>query len=225
MTAAPSAEARTPCPRRSPAVAEPRPAGRSPAGGAVPRCRPPPGSADRGHVSPGALDLRDDAVGVAEELVVDLVPAAQVGDRGQLARPSGTGCSGRSRPGPCPASTPCVGRPPALAREQLLSGRALGVGQEVLRARRGGLGDSRGRLDEERLLRDDVVELLAGLARGDRFALVRDQRVAGAGKDVTGGGLFAGGCAFSGLVIRLVTTRSLRDRDAWGAQARIEGYA
>ncbi len=72
------------------------------------------------------------------------------------------------------------GRAPALAREDLLAGAALGVGQEVLGGLRCGLGDGRRRLDEHRLLGDDVVEVLALLPSGDRLALVRDQRVAGA---------------------------------------------
>src|SRR4051794_7833168 len=116
------------------------------------------------------LDLSHDALVLVEELVRDDVPAAELLDRELVLR----------RRELLLVDQALVDRPVALLREDLLRGR----GPEVVQERLGlisALRVARDRdrvLDQDRLIGDHVVELLALLLGGDRLVLVRDQDVA-----------------------------------------------
>src|SRR4051812_32466267 len=124
------------------------------------------------------LDLRDRALVRVEEVVVDLRPAAQVADGEQALR--------RGELGGVLLQHGLVDRPVAPLGEALLRGRRQGVAHErlglgqVLRA----LEDRDRVLDQDRLVGDDVVDLLALALGGDRLVLVGDEDVAGAGDEV-----------------------------------------
>src|SRR3954468_25065084 len=135
-------------------------------------------------MSGGVLDLGHDAV-VAEELVVDDLPAAEGGDCHQVRhlREGVARVVGARYGGHLDAREH---RPETLAGEDLLAVGALGELQEVLRLLGCGLGH-RGRvLDEDALLRNDVVEVGAARPRADRLVLVGDEDVAGAGPELLG---------------------------------------
>src|SRR3954468_17176243 len=116
------------------------------------------------------LDLGHDALVLVEELVRHHAPTAELGDRelilrrGELLR----------------VDEALDDRAIALLREDLLRG----VGPEVVHERLrlvGALRVARDRdrvLDQDRLVGDHVVELLALLLGGDRLVLVGDQNVA-----------------------------------------------
>src|SRR3954468_2270508 len=116
------------------------------------------------------LDLGHDAPVLVEELVRHGGPAAELGDRELLLR----------RREPLLVDEALVHRPVALLGEELLRRRRPQVVEERLRLLRalrvGGHGDRV--LDQDRLVRDHVVELLSLLLRGDRLVLVGDQDVA-----------------------------------------------
>src|SRR5918999_4463088 len=115
-------------------------------------------------------DLRDDSALRVEELVVDRVPAAELVDLEELGRGREFVGGGRA----------LHDRPIALAGEDLLG--LLRV--EEVDERLGllgllGLVDHGYRvLDEDRLVRDHVIHLLALLLREDRLVLVAEQDVA-----------------------------------------------
>src|SRR5829696_3494052 len=116
------------------------------------------------------FDLRHGARVRVEEVVVDLVPAAELVDLEELPRVRVGGLVDEAR----------RDRAVALGGVDLLRLVAL---EEVqprlgLLGRLRLLGDRGGVLDEDRLVRDHVVELDAGLLRGDRLVLVGDQDVA-----------------------------------------------
>src|SRR4051794_3152246 len=120
----------------------------------------------------GVEDVRDDARLRIEELVVHGAPAPELRDLEQLRR--------LREVDPRRGRDTVDHRPVALAREDLLSrGRVEEVDErlglvEVLR-----LGDGRDRvLDQQGLVRHDVVDVLALLLREDRLVLVREQHVA-----------------------------------------------
>src|SRR4051795_1993705 len=124
------------------------------------------------------LDLGDRALVGIEELVVDLRPAAEVADREQPLR--------RRELRLVLGEDALVDRPVAPVREDLLRRGRQRVLHErlrllaVLRLR-----DDRDRvLDGDRLVGDDVVDLLPLLLGGDRLVLVGDEDVAGAGREV-----------------------------------------
>src|SRR5215218_5227761 len=128
--------------------------------------------------SRGFLDLRHRSGLGVEEVVVDLRPAAEVADREQAL--------GGGEPRRVALQHRLVHRPVAPLGELLLRRRRervtderLGLGR-VLRA----LDDRDGVLDQDRLVGDDVVDLLALALGGDRLVLVGQQDVAGAGGEV-----------------------------------------
>src|SRR3954452_21184176 len=124
------------------------------------------------------LDLRDRALVRVEELVVDLRPAAEVADREEaLRRRELRLVRGEDR---------LVDRAVAPVGEHLLGSGRERVLHERLRLRLVlRLGDDRdGVLDQDRLVGDDVVDLLALLLRGERLVLVGDEDVAGARREV-----------------------------------------
>src|SRR3954464_12539746 len=124
------------------------------------------------------LDLRDRTLVGIEELVVDLRPAAEVADREQALR--------RRELRLVLGEDALVDRPVAPVGEDLLRRRRQRVLHERLRLlqvpRLRADGDRV--LDRDRLVRDHVVDLLALLLGGDRLVLVRDEDVAGAGREV-----------------------------------------
>src|SRR3954465_8407237 len=124
------------------------------------------------------LDLRDRALVRIEELVVDLRPAAEVADREQALR--------RRELRLVLGEDALVDRPVAPVGEDLLRRRRQRVLHERLRLLEVlRLRDDRDRvLDGDRLVGDDVVDLLALLLGGDRLVLVGDEDVAGAGGEV-----------------------------------------
>src|SRR3954467_1574117 len=124
------------------------------------------------------LDLRDRALVRVEELVVDLRPAAEVADREEALR--------RRELPLVPREDRLVDRAVAPVGEHLLGSGRERVLHERLRLRLVlRLGDDRDRvLDRDRLVGDDVVDLLALLLRGERLVLVGDEDVAGAGREV-----------------------------------------
>src|SRR3954453_10818088 len=166
--ATPSASAPDP-----PGAAEER-ARRRATGSDRPALRASLGSGD----SRGLLDRGDRPLVRVEELVVDLRPAAEVADREEALR-----C--RDLRGVL-VEDRLVHRAVAPVGEPLL-----GVGREreveerlrLLRMRRRRHDRDRV-LDEDRLVGDDVVDLLAPLLRRDCLVLVGDQDVAGAGDEV-----------------------------------------
>src|SRR3954453_7549614 len=124
------------------------------------------------------LDLGDRALVGIEGLVVDLRPAGEVADREEPLR--------RRELRLVPGEDGPVDRAVTPVGEHLLGGRRERVLHERLRlllvAR---LRDDRDRvLDGDRLVGDDVVDLLALLLGGDRLVLVGDEDVAGAGREV-----------------------------------------
>src|SRR3954447_13048226 len=124
------------------------------------------------------LDLRDRALVRVEEVVVDLRPAAEVADREEALRRRELGLVG--------VEDLLVDRPVAPVGERLLGLRREREAQERLGLRRvAGLREDGDRvLDEDRLVGDDVVDLLSLLLRRDRLVLVGDQHVAGARREV-----------------------------------------
>src|SRR3954466_2065537 len=124
------------------------------------------------------LDLGDRALVGIEELVVDLRPAAEVADREQPLR--------RRELRLVLGKDGLVDRPVAPVGEDLLRRRRQRVLHERLRLLAVlRLGHDRDRvLDGDRLVGDDVVDLLALLLGGDRLVLVGDEDVAGAGREV-----------------------------------------
>src|SRR4051794_37927594 len=124
------------------------------------------------------LDVGDRALVGIEELVVDLRPAAEVADREQSLR--------RRELRLVLGEDALVDRPVAPVGEDLLRRRRQGVVHERLRLLEVlRLRDDRDRvLDGDRLVGDDVVDLLALLLGGDRLVLVGDEDVAGAGREV-----------------------------------------
>src|SRR3954447_5433102 len=124
------------------------------------------------------LDLRDRPLVRVEELVVDLRPAAEVADGEQALRRRELGLVG--------VEDLLVDGPVAPVGELLLGRRRQREVEERLRLRRmARLRDDRDRvLDQDRLVGDDVVHLLALLLRRDRLVLVGDQHVAGARGEV-----------------------------------------
>src|SRR3954468_21897758 len=120
------------------------------------------------------LDLGDRPVVRIEERVVDLRPAAEVTDREEALRRRELGLVG--------VEDLLVDRPVAPVGERLLGLRREREAEERLGLRRvAGLREDGDRvLDEDRLVGDDVVDLLSLLLRRDRLVLVGDQHVAGA---------------------------------------------
>src|SRR3954451_15853377 len=173
-------------------VATPSPSAPDPPGAAEESARrravksdpPPRGDAAGLSASLGSgdprrlLDLRDRALVRIEELVVDLRPAAEVADREQPLR--------RRELRLVLGEDGLVDRPVAPVGEDLLGRRRQRVLHERLRLREVlRLRDDRDRvLDRDRLVGDDVVDLLALLLGGDRLVLVGDEDVAGAGREV-----------------------------------------
>src|SRR3954469_10639988 len=149
-----------------------------------PRKPPPPAAGAEVRASLGSgdprrlLDLRDRALVRVEEVVVDLRPAAEVADREEALRRRELGLVG--------VEDLLVDGPVAPVGERLLRLRREGEVQECLRLlRMARLRDDRDRvLDRDRLVGGHVVDLLALLLRRDRLVLVRDQDVAGAGREV-----------------------------------------
>src|SRR3954447_17110349 len=140
---------------------------------------PTPVRASLGSGDPrGLLDLRDGALVRVEELVVDLRPAAEVLDREKTLR--------RRELRLVPVEHGLVDRAVAPLGELLLAGGGERVGDERLRLLRvAGLRDDGDRvLDRDRLVGDDVVDLLALLLRRERLVLVGDEDVAGAAREV-----------------------------------------
>src|SRR4051794_3812627 len=149
---------------------------------AVPRpSAAPPGSGTargRGSVSASAfggdtkalLDVRHDALLLVEELGHDRVPAAELLDREQL-------LGGRE---PLLVDERLDHRAVALRREDLLRRGRGEVGRERLRlvGVRAVVRDRDRVLDQDRLVGDDVVHVLAGLLSRDRLVLVGDHHVA-----------------------------------------------
>src|SRR3954468_163928 len=113
-----------------------------------------------------------------EELVVDLAPVTEVADGEQAA-------GGRELRRVL-AQDRLVHGPVAPVGELLLGRRGEGVVEERLGLRGVlGLRDDRDRvLDQDRLVRDHVVDLLALLLRRDRLVLVGDEHVAVARREV-----------------------------------------
>src|SRR4051812_4470894 len=166
--ATPSASAPDP-----PGAAEER-ARRRATGSDRPALRASLGSGD----SRGLLDRGDRPLVRVEELVVDLRPAAEVADREEaLRRRELRLVRGEDR---------LVDRAVAPVGEHLLGSGRERVLHERLRLRLVlRLGDDRdGVLDRDRLVGDDVVDLLALLLRGERLVLVGDEDVAGARREV-----------------------------------------
>src|SRR5919206_643157 len=126
----------------------------------------------------GLLDLGDRPLVRVEELVVDLRPAAEVADREEALR----GRELRLVLG----EDALVDGPVAPVGERLLRGcRQREVEERLGLLRVARLRDGRDRvLDQDRLIGDDVVDLLALLLRGDRLVLVGDEDVAGARGEV-----------------------------------------
>src|SRR6476469_8173474 len=108
------------------------------------------------------LDLGDGARGRVKERVLDLGPAAQVGDREQLRRR-------RELTGELLGDRRHY-RPVALLRpDRLTRGRPLVVEERLRLSRVLALrGDGDRRLDQQRLLWDEVLDRVAGLLGGDR---------------------------------------------------------
>src|ERR671910_951917 len=123
----------------------------------------------------GLEDLRHDALLGVEEVRVDLVPASELGDLEQAGRR-------RELVGPLRA---LHDRAVALADEDLLGLSGVEEVHEALRELGvTGLGRGRDRvLDQQRLVRDDVVELLALLLREDRLVLVAEEHVSLAARE------------------------------------------
>src|SRR3954468_2928623 len=169
-------------------VATPSDSAAAPSGAAAARGRrrktdPPAAGAElRASLGSGdprrLLDLRDRALVRIEELVVDLRPAAEVADREQPLR--------RRELRLVLGKDGLVDRPVAPVGEDLLRRRRQRVLHERLRLLEVlRLRDDRDRvLDGDRLVGDDVVDLLALLLGGDRLVLVGDEDVAGAGREV-----------------------------------------
>src|SRR5919202_304440 len=126
----------------------------------------------------GLLDLGDRPLVGVEELVVDLRPAAEVADGEEPLR--------RRELRPVPREDRPVDRPVAPVGEHLLRDGRERVLHERLRLTQVlRLRDHRDRvLDRDRLVGDDIVDLLALLLGRDRLVLVREQHVAGAGREV-----------------------------------------
>src|SRR6185295_486722 len=124
------------------------------------------------------LDLRDRALVRIEEVVVDLRPATEVADREQALR--------RRELGLVRVEDPLVDGPVAPVGERLLRlRRQREVEERLCLLRMARLRDDRDRvLDQDRLVGDDVVDLLALLLRRDRLVLVGEQDVAGAAREV-----------------------------------------
>src|SRR6266545_2575437 len=167
--------------RPRPRVAPPRRGHETTLGGASARVperaltpSPPPGLSGR-PASLGAdpqvlLDPGDDALLRIEEVGVHLVPAAEVVDREQARRGRELvlvlvehGLDHRAVAGVRPELL-CLGRVQVL--------------HEVLSLRRRVRGGRDRRLDQDRVVGDDVVHVLARLLGGDRLVLVGEENVA-----------------------------------------------
>src|SRR6185295_19886613 len=141
--------------------------------------RPPaPGNGGSRLLARFPLDLRDEAVVLVEELGVRLRPAAEVAvDRQQLLRRRREGVARVVRALDVDLDA-VVERAEALGGVRGLRLFAGEVGQELL-GRRGRVGGDRARvLDQQRLRRDDVVEVRAALPGQDGLVLVGEQDVA-----------------------------------------------
>src|SRR4051794_15365971 len=167
----------------TPSASAPEPPGAAEERARRPKTDPPAAcaavSASLGSGNPRRLlDLGDRPVVRIEERVVDLRPAAEVTDREEALRRRELGLVG--------VEDLLVDRPVAPVGERLLGLRREREAQERLGLRRvAGLREDGDRvLDQDRLVRDDVVDLLALLLRRDRLVLVGDQDVAGARREV-----------------------------------------
>src|SRR6476661_2399745 len=114
------------------------------------------------------LDLRDLALRLVEELVVDLVPAAELVNREEVLRRRKLLRVHQLR----------VDRPVAVLRPDLLTRIGPDEVHEVLRRLRRLLRDRDRRLDQDRRRRDHVVHVLALGLGLDRLVLIRDEDVA-----------------------------------------------
>src|SRR5437870_4528550 len=154
----------SPRPRAAPSPRSPRRRGDGRASAELPR---------RSRHSQLALDPGHDAGLRIEELLADDRPAAELLDREQTAR-----LRELVRP-----ADPAHDGPVALLREDRLRGRGVQVVHERLRRARGVLRHRDRVLDEDRLLRDHVLEPHLLLLCGDRLVLVRDEHVALAARE------------------------------------------
>src|SRR3954447_1668455 len=124
----------------------------------------------RGRDSKGLLDLRHRPLVGIEELVVDLAPAAELVNREQVLRRRELRLVDQR----------LVERAVALRLEDLLALLGAQERDEGLRLRRV-LRVRRHRdriLDQDRLVRHDVVDVLSGLLRADRLVLVSEEDIA-----------------------------------------------
>src|SRR5215211_4002539 len=152
----------------------------------TPRLRAAPGSATLDPRGAGATaaslaggsglplaleDVGDDAALRIEELVVHLAPPAELVDLEQLRRDRVRLRVREAR----------IDGAVALLREDPLCGRAAEEGEEVTRRLRRVARHSGRILDQDRLVGDDVVDVLALLPGGDGLVLVGDEDVALAG--------------------------------------------
>src|SRR4051812_26593032 len=144
-----------------------------------PSAAPPGGETARGREGTAAalaagadtealLDSGDDALVLVEELVRHDAPAAELLDREQLLRLRVLAGVDQAR----------VHRAVALLREDLLGRLGPEVVHELLGVAARVLGHGDRVLDQDRLVGDHVVELLALLLRRDRLVLVADHHVA-----------------------------------------------
>src|SRR3954454_203221 len=150
-------------------IATPRPSAAPLGSGAArgPAGRGPAVSSLGGGDTEALLDGGHDAVVGVEEPLRDRAPAAELLDREEVLRH-------RELVRPRRA---LHDRPVALRGEDPLRLRRVEELHEVLRLAARVLRDRDRVLDQDRLRRDRVVELLAGLLSGDRLVLVRDQHV------------------------------------------------
>src|SRR5215207_2887298 len=107
-------------------------------------------------------DVRHDTALGVEELVIHLVPAAELRDLEELGRDRELGLVGQVREH-CAVT---------LRRVDLLRLLAVEEVEEGLGRRRRVRGHGRRVLDQERLVGDDVVDVLALLLRRDRLILI-----------------------------------------------------
>src|SRR3954453_6224260 len=160
------------------------------------------------------LDARHDALVLVEELVGHRVPAAELLDREELLR----------RRELVRARRALHPRPVALRREDPLRLGCVQVLHERLRLVARVLGRGDRVLDQDRLRRDRVVDVLAGLLSRDRLVLVRDQHVALAARE--GGERVARALVLHGHVLEqlLEVVGRLGVRLALGDLAAVRGH-
>src|SRR4051794_12853685 len=148
-------------------IATPRPSA-APPGSETARGREGTGAAlAAGADTEALLDLGHEALFLVEELVGDHVPAAELLDREQALRLRVLLGIDQAR----------VDRAVALLSEDLLGRLGPEVVHELLGVAARVLCDRDRVLDQDRLVRDHVVELLALLLCGDRLVLVGDEHV------------------------------------------------